>query len=248
MTQEELLRQANKSSGGYTARLNQLSNQAGTDPYQGSLNSMNALMREYGAPSGYGSLSRSTAQSRAYKKLLETAPKLPKEFEKRRDVYAAQEFSPLATQAQSNLKDLQRQIRQQANRRGLLYSGIREGQEAQAQGATAAELARARANINQGLLQEQQQLENIPVQLQMKNFQALLQQQASRQAQQEKDRALRQQGLQSIGKGIGYGFGTLAAKDKANPYELTSFRDANRARSLLGVNTDFGINYGGGLE
>jgi hypothetical protein len=63
------------------------------------------------------------------------------------------------------------QITQQANQRGLLYSGLRQGAQAGAQGEIAGQLANERARINQATEARAQEMENaaIGVGLQARN-------------------------------------------------------------------------------
>jgi len=63
--------------------------------------------------------------------------------------YEQQAFNPIEQQAKVGLARQMGQIKTSANRRGLLYSGLRQGAEADAQSQTAQALQNKRAEINQ---------------------------------------------------------------------------------------------------
>lgn len=125
------------------------------------------------------------------------------DFRKNLPSLAERQYGMAREQGLRGLADQIQGVRSGANRRGLLYSGLRQGAEGAARAGAAGELAQARAGINQNLENQAQQFEQQAVGAGLGDLGYKTDQATSAYQQALKNRQLKQAEIRGQGEQIG---------------------------------------------
>lgn len=117
----------------------------------------------------------------------------------------------------NNLAQNIQATRQNANSRGLLYSGLEQGNEQGQRANSNANLAQTRSEINNSTESQARQLEANAVQTGIQQQQSVASIQDQTMSQALANMAARRQGLSGVGQGIGAGIGIYAANNPNRP-------------------------------
>ena len=141
---------------------------------------------------------------------------LLKDFESKAPQMQSQAIEGAASGERRRLAGELSGIKSGASSRGLLYSGMRQGQEAKSRAMSDVNQAESRANINNAFNQQRQQLKADPIKtgLNVAQMQSGIADQAMTQA--INNMQCRQQALGGLGSAIGQGVGTYFGRKDRN--------------------------------
>lgn len=132
--------------------------------------------------------------------------------------YKEEKYGMAAGAGRDQLEGTVDTIRKSANQRGLLYSGMREGQEAGARSRMASILAAQRAEINREAEELASAKDASAASVGLSGYDAAIKRADDTYNQQLANEIARRKALAQIGEGVGYGFGAYFGK-KAKPKE-----------------------------
>jgi class 3 adenylate cyclase len=130
-----------------------------------------------------------------------------KEFRANLPKYTGERYAQAAQLGQETLQDTTKNIKQNANRRGLLFSGMRQGQEASARGRMASMLAGQRAEINREAQDLAGAKEEAAAQTGLAGFGDAIQRSDNLYKQALDQEMARRKNMAQLGQGVGYGLG-----------------------------------------
>lgn len=129
--------------------------------------------------------------------------------------YKQQQYTVSANTGRDEMQKQLRQIRNAANSRGMFFSGLRAGAEGDARTRMAAILAQQKADINREADDLATAKEEQAAQVGLAGFGDAQQRAQSAYQLALQNEIARRQGFESLGKGVGYGFGAYyGSKDK----------------------------------
>lgn len=143
------------------------------------------------------------SQAAEMEKLSQAQLQRAGDFRKNLPSLAERQFGLAREQGLRGLADQIQGVRAGANRRGLLYSGLRQGAEGAARAGAAGELAQARAGINQNLENQAQQFEQQAVGAGLGDLGYKTDQATTAYKQALQNRQLKQQKIRAEGEQIG---------------------------------------------
>lgn len=146
-----------------------------------------------------------------------------KDFESNIDNYANDQYGLLKREVTDNLDKGLEQTRKNYSSRGLLYSGLRQGAEADKRGEAAGLLAQGRASINTDLSQMAQSKKQIAAQVGLAGYQQALDSAHELSNMQMQNALARRKNAASLGQGLGYAIGSFAPQGGSQPGMDTGF-------------------------
>jgi hypothetical protein len=128
------------------------------------------------------------------------------------DRYKGEKYGIAANAARDQLNETTKTIRASANQRGLLYSGMRQGQEAGARGRMASILAQQRAEINKEAEDLAAAKDATAANVGLAGYDNAIKRADDAYNLASQNEIARRKALAQIGEGVGYGFGAMYKK------------------------------------
>jgi hypothetical protein len=128
--------------------------------------------------------------------------------------YKNSRYGDVANTARDQLDQTLRQIRRNANARGLLFSGMRTGAEANARTKMASMLAQQRAEINKESDDLAQSKDTVAANIGLSGYENAIKRASDLYELESTNQARRRAALGQLGEGVGYGFGAYYSQKK----------------------------------
>lgn len=135
-----------------------------------------------------------------------------KDFRSNLGKFKNEKYGMVADAGREELANTTKGIRTAANQRGLLFSGMREGEEANARSRMASILAAQRAEINKEAEELATSKEQSVANVGLAGYDAAIKRADDAYSVMLQNEIQRRKGLAQIGEGVGYGFGAYYGK------------------------------------